>query len=260
MSSYIERYAEFNYQLRQTNQIVDDIPADFPELTLESAYAIQDKLVAKLCEARSTERFGYKIGCTSEGAQQLLSTDGPVYGQMLNSGRYQSPVIIDVTKYTMTVIEPEFAFELNDDVPLKKHDAESISHYVAAVIPSIEVVHHHLGGWDRFDAPKTIADNAIHAFWVSGPPTTSLDGLDLPRHAVSLRANGTEVSKGIGEIALGNPLNALAWIANTLPNFDRSLKKGEIVTTGVCMPVYAANPGERIEADFGSLGEVVLQL
>lgn len=262
----LDRYADFHFQLRQTNQTAVDVPADLPQLDLNAAYAVQDKLVAKLIVAADTQRFGYKIGCTSKGAQQLLSTDGPVYGQMLNSLRYSSPVKLDPAGFSMMVIEPEFAFELNGDVPTGiVYDAESIQPFVGSVIPSIEVVHHHLGSWDVFNAPKTIADNAIHGCWVSGPLTAigpaanSLDGLDLPSHGVRLFADGEEVANGRGEIALGNPLNALAWIANTLPTYGRDLQAGEIVTTGVCMPVYPAQVGQLIMADFGSLGQVEIQ-
>ena len=81
----------------------------------------------------------------------------------------------------------------------------------------------------------------------------------LHLHEVRLFADGEEVSSGRGEIALGNPLNALAWIANTLPAYGRHLKVGEIVTTGVCMPVYPAQAGQHIRADFGSLGAVEIQ-
>ncbi|MFK7801713.1 MAG: 2-keto-4-pentenoate hydratase [Anaerolineae bacterium] len=258
----LDRYADFHFKLRQTNQTAADVPADLPQLDTDAAYAVQDKLVAKLIAAAGTQRFGYKIGCTSEGAQQLLNTDGPVYGQMLESLRYISPVTLTPADFSfaMRVIEPEFAFELNADVPVGiVYDANSIRPFVASVIPSIEVVHHHLGGWDVFNAPKTIADNAIHGCWVAGSATNSLDGLDLPSHAVKLYADGEEVSSGRGELALGNPLNALAWIANTLPTYGRNLQAGEIVTTGVCMPVYPAQAGQLIRADFGSLGQVEIQ-
>lgn len=255
----LEKYAEFHFQLRQTNQTAADVPADFPQLDIDAAYAVQDLLVAKLIAAAGTQRFGYKIGCTSVGAQQLLNTDGPVYGQLLESLRYVSPVTLDPADFSMMIIEPEFAFALNVDIPAGHYDAETIRPFVASVIPSIEVVHHHLGSWDLFNAPKTIADNAIHGCWVAGGATTSLAGLDLPSHAVRLFANGEEVASGRGEIALGDPLNALAWIANTLPTYGRQLKAGEVVTTGVCMPVYPAHAGELIQADFGVLGMVEIQ-
>ncbi|MFT5194034.1 MAG: 2-keto-4-pentenoate hydratase [Cellvibrionaceae bacterium] len=255
----LDKYADFHFQLRRDNRSAVDVPAEFPQLDLDAAYAVQDKLVAKLIAAASTHRFGYKIGCTSKGAQQLLNTDGPVYGQMINSGRYASPVMLNAADFSMMVIEPEFAFELNADVVAGHYDAQSIRPFVASVIPSIEVVHHHLGSWDVFNAPKTIADNAIHGCWVAGQATVDWQHLDFVSHEVTLYADNEPVSSGRGEIALGDPLNALAWIANTLPTYERHLKAGEIVTTGVCMPVYLAKTGQNIRADFGILGQVEIQ-
>lgn len=254
----IEQYAEFNFHNRQTNTAADDVPAELAEIDEAAAYAIQDKLVAQLTEMLGTETAGYKIGCTSKGAQELLNTDGPVYGQLLAATNHESPVTLHAADFSMLVIEPEFAFALSQDVPAGAYDAETIRPYVASVIPSIEIVHHRLGGWDRFDALKTIADNAIHGAWVAGSPTADLDSLDLPNHEVKLFADGKQIRTGYGHIALGNPLVALAWIANELPQYGRQLKAGEVVTTGVCMDVYTAAKGETIIADFGRLGEVAV--
>ncbi|MBI1893372.1 MAG: hypothetical protein HYS14_04600 [Candidatus Rokubacteria bacterium] len=61
---------------------------------------------------------------------------------------------------------------------------------------------------------------------------------------------------GRGEAVLGHPLNALAWLANELPKWGRSLKAGEFVTTGTCTDIYVAKAGDNIQADFGTLGSV----
>ena len=259
MNSKIDDYADFSFQHRLNGTTVDDVPQKLLPITLTEAYAIQAKLVAKLLESIDSERFGWKIGCTSAGAQRLLNTDAPIYGQMFEAWRHGSGVQLDSADFQMLVIEPEFAFTLNQNVPNGQYDADSILPFVSNVIPSIEIVHHHLGGWDRFDAPKVVADNAIHGAWVAGDPTADVTGLDLPNHAVTLYADGVEVSKGFGRIALGNPLSALAWLANELPKYGHQLHAGEVVTTGVCMNVYTASAGQTIEADFGSLGRVSIQ-
>ncbi|MDJ0757457.1 MAG: hypothetical protein QNJ45_28240 [Ardenticatenaceae bacterium] len=256
----VKRYAEFCFQLRQQNQAADDFPADLPILDLKTAYAVQDALVAKLAAAHQTHLVGYKIGCTSQGAQRLLNTSGPVFGRLFARSSYNSPAALSTADFSMVVIEPEFAFEIKHDVPTGRYDAGSIRPFIATVIPSIEIVHHHLGGWDRFDAPKTVADNAIHAAWIGGQPIAEWDDVDWLTHEVNLFVNDQLVESGRGEIVLGSPLNALAWIANTLPEYGRQLKTGEIVTTGVCMNVYTAQPGETIRADFGRLGQVILKL
>lgn len=256
MRDLITHYADFLFQLRQTKTTADDVPADMRHVDLATAYAVQDELVGKLLALINGRLVGYKIGCTSKGAQQLLSTDAPVFGQLFDKWTHESPVTLASAEFQLIVIEPEFAFSLNADVPPGSYNANTIAPYVAAVIPSIEVVHHRLGGWDRFDAPRVVADNAIHGAWIGGTPFADVARLDLPNHAVTLFADGEQVAVGQGSIALGNPLNALAWLANELPRYGHQLKAGHIVTTGVCMPVYTAQPGQHISANFGQLGTV----
>ena len=251
-----EEFADFCFQLRQTGEIADQVPPHLQSISLADGYAIQDKLVAKLLAAHGGRKIGYKIGCTSKGAQDLLNTDKPVYGQMLSAWQHQSPVTLSAADFSMRVIEPEFAFTLAADVPEGDYDVEKIRPFIHNVIPCIEIVHHHLAGWHCFNANILAADNTIHGAWIAGEATTDWQDLDFPHHQVTLYTNDTVVSAGEGSIVLGNPLNALAWLANTLPQHGHQLKAGDVVTTGVCMPVYTAQVGERLRAEFGSLGEV----
>ena len=257
----IGAYTDFCFELRREGRVADDVPEQFKGLDEATAYAIQDRLVPQLLKLHGGHKIGYKIGCTSQGAQQLLNTDTPVYGQMISAWTHGSPARLVAADFTMVVIEPEFAFTLAMDVPEGAYDGERIRPFIANVIPSIEIVHHRLGDWSCFDAPTLIADNAIHGAWISGAPYAQWQALDLPAHEVKLYANEVLVSEGRGEVVLGHPLAAMAWIANTLPIYGHRLRAGDVVTTGVCMPVYRANAGEEILADFGVLGivEVVVE-
>lgn len=258
----IETYADFCFQLRQEKRVVDDVPEELKGIDEPTAYAIQDKLVAKLAQSLESHTIGYKIACTSQVAQDLLNTDRPAYGRLFGAWHYPSGVTLKAADYTMRVIEPEFAFTLSQDVPPSSdngtYDAETIRPYVANVLPSIEIVHHRLAGWNRFNVRKLIADNAIHGGWVSGTPAAAWEQFDLENHEVKLYSNDQLMLTGYGHRVLDHPLNALAWLANNLPLYGRQLKAGEMVTTGVCMDVYTAEAGETIRADFGTLGEVVI--
>ena len=53
---------------------------------------------------------------------------------------------------------------------------------------------------------------------------------------------------------LGDPRNALTWLANTLSARGMGLKAGQIVTTGSAANVIKVNPGDTVVADFGDLG------
>jgi 2-keto-4-pentenoate hydratase len=250
----IDEYADFCFQLRREGTTVADLPEHLQGIDLATAYTVQDKLLSKLLTQHGGHKIGYKIGCTSVGAQKLLNTDGPVYGQMLSAWQYRSPATLKAADFTMMVIEPEFAFTVSQDVPAGSYDADSIRPFIANVIPSIEIVHHRLGDWDRFDAPTVVADNAIHGAWIGGTAETQWQNLHLPEHEVGLCADDVLVSSGRGDVVLGSPLTAMAWIANTLPLYGHTLQAGDIVTTGVCMAVYTAQPQEKMRADFGSLG------
>ena len=55
---------------------------------------------------------------------------------------------------------------------------------------------------------------------------------------------------------LGNPLNAVAWLANELPRRGVRLVQGDRISTGVTTDIYFAKAGDRIKADFGTLGSL----
>jgi 2-keto-4-pentenoate hydratase len=44
--------------------------------------------------------------------------------------------------------------------------------------------------------------------------------------------NGVEVARGRGSDVMGHPLNALAWLANSLVGRGQTLKAGEVVLLG----------------------------
>jgi 2-keto-4-pentenoate hydratase len=251
--------ADFFADLRLTGQTTDTVPDDLRPRDLATAYRAQDFLVGRLLAHYGGTMVGYKIACTSPLAQRMLKVDAPVYGQLISSRVYTSPTHLEAGDFTLRGIEAEFAFKMAQDVPTSDvpYTADTIAAFVGAVCPSIEIVDHRLGGWDRLDAFSLIADNAIHGAWVVGPHRRDWRTFDLAAHEVRIIVNGKPKHQGRGANALGHPLNALAWLANALPIQGRQLKRGEHVTTGVCTDVvYLAEAGDAVQADFGVLGEV----
>jgi 2-keto-4-pentenoate hydratase len=57
---------------------------------------------------------------------------------------------------------------------------------------------------------------------------------------------------------MGDPIEALAWLANHLSRRAIGLRGGEIVTTGSCTGITKVAAGAKVRADFGSLGEIVI--
>ncbi|MDX1527597.1 MAG: fumarylacetoacetate hydrolase family protein [Gammaproteobacteria bacterium] len=256
------RTADILYRLRRTVTTIDALPGKLRPEDLAAGYEIQHELVDRLEAQYGGSGIGYKIACTNVYAQQLLNTDAPVFGRLSSCFTRPSPASIEGKGFSMLGIEPEFAFRISKDVPAEvaPYSAESIIEFVAGVIPAIELVGHRFSDWSVFDAPTLVADNAVHQAWIRGREVKSWRHLDLSRHAVDLYVNGDTVLSGSGANVLGSPLSALAWLASELPRWDRSLRAGDLVTTGTCTDVYSASIGDRIRADFGELGGVDLAL
>ncbi|HEX3205789.1 MAG TPA: fumarylacetoacetate hydrolase family protein, partial [Propionibacteriaceae bacterium] len=78
-----------------------------------------------------------------------------------------------------------------------------------------------------------------------------------PRNAtMRMYVNDNLVSEGSGSACLGDPLNALAWLARTAASFGDPLRAGQVILSGALGPMVATPPGTRIRAEIAPLGEV----
>jgi 2-keto-4-pentenoate hydratase len=59
---------------------------------------------------------------------------------------------------------------------------------------------------------------------------------------------------------MGNPLNALAWLANQLTSRGRTLKRGDIVISGGISKLLRPKAGDFINATFTHLGSVAIKV
>ena len=69
-----------------------------------------------------------------------------------------------------------------------------------------------------------------------------------------MEKNGEIIATGAGAAALGSPVNAVAWLANTLGQLGIGLKAGEVVLSGslgIMVPVQA---GDSLRVTIGGIG------
>lgn len=125
----------------------------------------------------------------------------------------------------------------------------------------MEIVDSRYHEWTTIGAPHIIADNGSHGGWVQGAPVADWQEIDLAELDVVLRANGEVVREGNGFAVMGNPLNALTWLANVRAVYaGEGLEAGDVISTGTTIDVYDAKAGDELVADYGPLGEVRLKL
>ncbi len=74
-----------------------------------------------------------------------------------------------------------------------------------------------------------------------------------------LTCNGERIAEGRSDAVLGNPVTAVAWLAQKVDTFGVRLKAGDIVLPGSCTRAIDAHPGDNFRAEFSGLGSVSLQ-
>jgi 2-keto-4-pentenoate hydratase len=102
------------------------------------------------------------------------------------------------------------------------------------------------------DGPAPI--NASSGLAVLGANRTPLADLDLRPLAMSLALNGTSASAGTGADCLGDPLDALAWLANAVRELGDPLLAGEVVLTGALGPMVTVGAGDVVDLEITGLG------
>jgi len=260
------RLAEALFAARQSRSTIEHLPADLRPEDIEAGYSEQRLLVDRLLEEGGGHSIGYKIGCTSIAAQQAIGAEGPMHGQLLGHATHPSPVKLQAADFGwLRIIEPEIAFQLGADCePRTDHTRESVEALVESVLPCIEVATTVLKDIAGVGPASLCADNAGHGCWVKGATFKGDWRKELPQLSelpVHLTVNGRDAASGRGELVLGHPLHALAWLANQLGRKGQGLYAGQFISTGICVDsLVRVEAGDHIIADFHTLGQVEITM
>lgn len=254
----VERAARFLLDLRRSRRLADGLPQHCQPVTVEEAYAVQDRLFELLDEPTG----GWFLGCTNPEIQRQLGLDDPYCARLLESSIHTSPAVIDIPSPLSAVLEVEFAFTLGRDLPPRSapYDEDEVAGAVATVHPAIEVVISYFVDWTNQPITSLVADNGTDGALVYAEGVEDWQGVDLSSLATSLSVNGRDMREGRGANVLNGPLSALMWLANARSRHGDGLHAGQIHNTGSSTSMYFASPGDVAVADFGPLGTVSLEI
>jgi 2-keto-4-pentenoate hydratase len=249
-----EKAAALLIAARRDGARIDALPAGAEPATLDDAYAIQDAIIAAI----DAPLAGWKVALTNDEAQRRAEADEPAAGPLFAPFIYMSPNVISRDADSVSGFECEFAVRLSADLPAggAPYDAESVAMAVGSLHPAIEVTGIRLGNRASLGVRGTVADHAGNFSLVCGPEVDNWRGLDLPACTVRHLVDGEEIAASDGANVLGNPLNALAWLANHLAGRGHALKAGHWITTGAATGPLPAPVGSTVTADFADLGTV----
>jgi 2-keto-4-pentenoate hydratase len=221
---------------------------------IDLAYAVQRHLTDRRT-ADGARVLGRKIGLTSVAVQEQLGVDRPDFGVLFDDMDVSSLAEVPSDRLLQPKVEAEIAFVLGADLDSDDIDVEVARASIAYAVAALEIVDSRIAGWD-ITITDTIADNASSGLFVLGSTRLSLVEFDPADVSMTLYVDDQQVSAGNGTACLGDPLNALVWLARTARAFGESLRAGQVVLSGALGPMAVAPPGSSVRAELSHLGDV----
>jgi 2-keto-4-pentenoate hydratase len=246
--------AKLLIEARRDGRKMDALPADAEPATLADAYAIQDEIIAQF----GLPPAGWKVALTNDTAMQRAGASEPAAGPLFAPHITASPGVIDRHPDSVAGFECEFAFRLASGLSASgaPYDVSGVNEAIESMHPAIEVVGARIANRPALGVRGTVADHSGNFSVVLGLPVPDWKDRDLAQCAVRYCVDGEEIAASTGANVLGNPLNALVWLANHLAARGRELKAGQLVITGAATGPLPAPQGSLVTGDFGPLGIV----
>ncbi len=239
---------------------IENVPEDLAPRDITQAYAVADLVVAAL-ELSLGRIAGYKIGATTIEGQKILGLLEPFYGRT-----FERNIVASGQEWNLagrlSSVEPEIGFLLVADLPPRStpHSMPEVRAAVGLVMPLLEINRPAYARPFEVGGLCLVADNGVTQGFVRGGPGLQLDGCpDLSLERVTLTRNGVACGVGLGSVVLGDPLNALLWLANALRVQGRGLKAGDCVASGAMTSHVAVSAGDIFEAEYSTLGKVSMR-
>ena len=233
------------------------ITGDYPDMDWDDAYAIQDE-IRRRKEGRGNKTVGLKAGLTSFAKMKQMGVETPVFGFVSDYMARPDGGEIKLSELIHPKVEAEICIVTK--APLKGPGCNVATVMAATdfVLPAVEIIDSRYRDF-KFDLKSVIADNTSSSRFVIGGRSRDLGDLDLRTLGVVLEINGEVQSMAAGAAVLGNPLAAVAMMANHLGKRGQHIPAGTFVMTGGVTEAILVKAGDSVAVRFQDLGTVSMR-
>jgi 2-oxo-hept-3-ene-1,7-dioate hydratase len=246
------------YHAELDDEPVASISATYLDADVDDAYRISIAVTDLKVKAGRIIK-GHKIGLTSKAMRSTLGATEPDYGTMFDNW-----FLLEGSTYVVgekrRAVEVETAFVLREPLVGPGITAADVIRATDFVLPCVEIVGTRQKGTGPNPLVDSIADAAACAGVVLGGRPARLTDIDIRRIGGSLMINGVVEETGVGTAVMGNPINAVAWLANKLHKYGVIIEAGHVVLPGSFLKAIPLHPGDTIIALFDVLGEVTVRV
>ena len=237
----------------KNQETIRPLSEKYEDININDAYQISRKFLS-LREDQGEKVIGKKIGVTSSVVQEMLGVNQPDFGFLTNEMQVKNKSNFSIVD---SLIQPraeaEIAFILKEDIQGPGITKEDVILATEKIVPCFEIVDSRIDDW-KIKIQDTIADNASCGIFVLGDGSSSPEKFPMDELEVIVYKNGEFLSSGFGSAVQGHPAEAVAWLANTLGEYDIPLLKGEFILSGSLVPLEPARAGDNFSLELKGVG------
>jgi 2-oxo-hept-3-ene-1,7-dioate hydratase len=243
------------YQAELDNVPTTPISERYPEADIHDAYRISMAVTELKVKAGRIIK-GHKIGLTSKAMRSLTGATEPDYGTMFDNWFVLEGSTVPRSRMNRPLVEVELAFVLREPLVGPGVNAIDVIRATDFVVPCIEIVDTRQRGRGPNRLVDSIADAAACGLVIVGGCPARLTEIDIRRIGASLAINGRVEESGVASAVMGNPINAVAWLANKLHDYGVVPQAGHVILSGSFIRAIPFQSGDTVVALFDRLGEV----
>jgi len=247
-----ETYGSALFEALRERRPIAPLSAENEALSIDDAYAISLDFLRRRIDA-GEKVIGKKIGVTSKAVQDMLGVHQPDFGFLTDWMHVAGDIDIEARKLIAPRAEAEIAFILRDGLKGPGVTPKQVIAATEAIAPCFEIVDSRIKDWN-IGIIDTVADNASCGVFILGDARADPRDHDLPALRVTVTKNGAPLSEGLGSAVQGDPAQAVAWLANTLGQYEVTLDAGDIILSGSLVPLEDAVAGDIFEMELHGVG------
>ncbi len=234
-------------------KMIQPLTNRYPDIDINDAYQISKKFLSHR-EIEGEKVIGKKIGVTSKVVQEMLGVSQPDFGFLTNTMQVKNKSNFLISEYLIQPrAEAEIAFILKEDLHGPGITKEDVIAATEKIIPCFEIVDSRIDDW-KIKIQDTIADNASCGIFVLGEGAVSPNQFAMDELEVEVFKNDEFLSSGKGSAVQGHPAEAVAWLANTLGEYNIPLLTGEFILSGSLVPLEPAQAGDKFRMNLKGVG------
>jgi len=226
-------------------------------MTLEQAMKIQAQFIKGL-KPTFGEVVGYKAGLTNPDVQKAFGVTHPLRGTLLKKMLLKSGAEVDSAFGSRSLYEGDLILRVGSSEINKAKTQQELLRYIDAAIPFIELPDLNYAKEVKLNGPALAAVNVGARLGVTGNPIpvkASAEWMDRLKNfkLQVLDEKGSVIGEGQGNSLMGDPLNVVMWIIDSLKAEGKKLNKGDLLSLGSITKLTPPTQNTTIRAVYSGL-------